>query len=95
MHRHRSRGIRDAKARSSELLRDIRNGKSWTITERGLPVARLVPITMTELSLEQRLSNLEDRGLLAPQKHSSEPLPPSLKLPFGVASRFLQADRGF
>lgn len=37
-------GIFDAKARLSELLHEVEAGESLTLTRRGVPVARLVPI---------------------------------------------------
>jgi len=36
-------GAFDAKAKLSELLREVRNGQRYTITVRGEPVADLVP----------------------------------------------------
>lgn len=36
-------GAFDAKARLSELLRDVQQGGRYTITVRGKPVAELVP----------------------------------------------------
>lgn len=37
-------GSYEAKTRLPELLRQVRKGKSFTITNRGEPVAELVPI---------------------------------------------------
>ncbi|TAL56929.1 type II toxin-antitoxin system Phd/YefM family antitoxin [Pandoraea sp.] len=36
-------GSFDAKARLSELLREVRHGQRYTITSRGQPVADLIP----------------------------------------------------
>jgi prevent-host-death family protein len=36
-------GAFDAKARLSELLRDVKEGHSYTITVRGEPIADLIP----------------------------------------------------
>ena len=36
-------GVRDARNNWSRLLRDVRAGRSYRITDRGLPVADLVP----------------------------------------------------
>lgn len=41
---HTEIGSYEAKTRLSELLRQVRKGKSFTITNRGEPVAELVPI---------------------------------------------------
>ena len=37
-------GIFEAKARLSELLRRAQGGESFRITQRGVPVAELIPI---------------------------------------------------
>lgn len=37
-------GSNEAKSRLPELLRQVQQGKSFTITNRGEPVAELVPI---------------------------------------------------
>lgn len=40
----RSAGIREARQDLSSLLEDVRRGREVVITERGRPVARLVPV---------------------------------------------------
>ncbi len=40
----RSAGIREARQDLTRLLDDVRKGREVVITERGRPVARLVPI---------------------------------------------------
>lgn len=42
--RERRVGIRDLKARLSGYVRDVKNGGTVTITERGRPVGRLIPV---------------------------------------------------
>ncbi len=37
-------GVTAAKARLSELLRDVRRGRVYRITKRGRPIAELSPI---------------------------------------------------
>ena len=54
-------GIRDLKARLSNYILEARAGNVVVITERGRPVARLVPIRAT---VEQRLEELIEAGLL-------------------------------
>lgn len=41
---HSEIGSYEAKTRLPELLRQVRKGKSFTITKRGEPVAELVPV---------------------------------------------------
>ena len=40
----RTAGVREARQNLTGLLDDVRNGREVLITERGRPVARLVPI---------------------------------------------------
>ncbi len=43
-HGMRTAGVREARQDLSSLLDDVRKGREVVITERGRPVARLVPI---------------------------------------------------
>ena len=90
----RTIGVRDAKARLSELLRDAQLGHEWTITERGKPIARIVPIAAAEASLEERLSRLVKSGVIARAQAIESRLPPPLRLAAGLAQRMLDEDRG-
>lgn len=40
----RTAGVREARQDLSSLLDDVRKGREVTITDRGRPVARLVPV---------------------------------------------------
>ena len=42
--------VYEAKTRLSELLAEVEQGEQVTITRRGLPVARLVPVSPTRRS---------------------------------------------
>ena len=64
-------GVRELKARLSEYLRQVKQGRTIIITERGKPVGRLVP---TGQSLEQRLQVMIDAGLA---EWNGKPLPPA------------------
>jgi len=64
-------GVRELKARLSEYLRQVKQGRTVIITERGKPVGRLVP---TGQSLEQRLQVMIDAGLA---EWNGKPLPPA------------------
>jgi prevent-host-death family protein len=86
--------VREAKARLSQLLRDVRRGQEWVITERGSPVARLSPIVGRSLSLAERMRRLEDSGLVEPLRREARVLPPPLPLEEGLAQKWLQEDRG-
>jgi prevent-host-death family protein len=41
----RTAGVREARQDLTALLDDVRRGREVTITDRGRPVARLVPVT--------------------------------------------------
>ena len=90
----RRAGVREAKARLSQLLRDVQRGQEWVITERGSPVARLSPISGRLLPLAERIRRLEDSGLVEPLHHAVGNLPPPLPLKQGLAQKWLQEDRG-
>ena len=85
-------GVRDAKAQLSRLLRDVKRGRTWTITERGVPVARLQPVRESE-TLEQQLKRLEEAGVLVPIAREARPLPRPVVLERGLAQRWLEEDR--
>jgi prevent-host-death family protein len=90
----RRTGVREAKARLSQLLRDVQRGQEWVITERGSPVARLSPIAGSSLSLAERMRRLEDSGLVEPLHGEVRTLPPPLPVEEGLAQKWLQEDRG-
>ncbi len=90
----REAGIREAKARLSELLRDVQLGREWVITERGKPIARLVPAGAPRGPLSERLKRLETLGIVERHTVPAAPLPPPLALAEGLAQRFLDEERG-
>ena len=53
--------IRELKARLSHYLRLTRKGESVVITDRGVPIGRIVPIGQ---DLHQRLAAMQEAGLL-------------------------------
>lgn len=53
------------KSRLSEYLRRVKAGAELTITERGVPVARLVPLDATERRTTRRL-RLSKTGIVRP-----------------------------
>jgi prevent-host-death family protein len=56
--------ISEAKNRLSALLDRVRQGATVVIEDRGVPIARLEPITAAELDPEGRVLRLERQGLL-------------------------------
>lgn len=58
-------GIRELRQHASVHVRSAAAGESLTITDRGVPVARLVPVT----ELEERLHELvKSKGLVPPSR---------------------------
>jgi prevent-host-death family protein len=87
-------GIREAKVSLSKLLKRVVKGHEVIITERGKPVAKIVPIPEDRLSLAERIAKLEEQDLLGPAKKGrAMRLPPPLPAREGVAQEFLQEDR--
>ena len=82
----------DAKARFSEVMRLVREGRTVTITYRGAPVAEIRPIEPRPESVEEHFAELEKRGLLVPSREPRIPLRPGPRTA-GALARFL-AERG-
>jgi prevent-host-death family protein len=70
--------IAELKAQLSRYLRHVRAGEEVLVTERGTPVARLVPIAPGDAKQDE-LADLERRGLI---RRGSGKLPASFwKMP--------------
>lgn len=55
-------GVREFKTRLGRYLRQVRAGRTLTVTDRGVPVATIAPVDMTGQSAEERLSRLRAEG---------------------------------
>lgn len=53
-------GVRELKAHLSSYLERVAGGEAWVVTDRGQPVARLVPVGAEMTTLNQ----LVDAGLV-------------------------------
>lgn len=87
-------GIREAKARLSQLLKIVQKGNEIVLTERGRPVGKIVPLPKEAWSLAARIRDLEDAGVL--ESASARPrqnLPPPIPVRGEVAQRLLREDR--
>ena len=71
-------GIRELRQRASELLRRVEDGESIEITDRGRPVAVLVPLP------EDVLERLRASGDLQEGEGDLADLPQPLELPAGA-----------
>ena len=91
--KRRSYSTYEAKARFSEVLRQVRSGESVFITYRGAEVAEIRPIE-TNQTMEEKLDRLERSGVLTPaSKSASAPtgrLRPVAKRK-GALERFLES----
>lgn len=78
--------IYEAKAKLSELLRKVKKGHESIITERGKPIAKVIPFNQPQ-TFEERIRDMIHRGVIIPRK-SKGPLPDGVSRPGGLA-RFL------
>ena len=79
----------EAKARFSEILRQVREGKIVTVSYRGEPVAEIRSIAPDRETLDQRLDDLTRRGIIVPSGQPREPLRTLERRP-GALRRFLE-----
>ncbi|PWU18117.1 MAG: type II toxin-antitoxin system prevent-host-death family antitoxin [Bdellovibrio sp.] len=79
----------EAKTKLSEILRQVKAGKTVTINQRGVPVAQVVPFKSEEgTSLAQRLDALRNQGLI---REGRQPLSAAKLTPKnGALARFLE-----
>jgi len=77
----------EAKARFSEVLRMVREGKVVYITYHGEPVAEIRPLSGTE-DLPERLRRLEEEGVLQRRAERAGALRAVARRP-GALKRFL------
>ncbi|MCE2541309.1 MAG: type II toxin-antitoxin system prevent-host-death family antitoxin [Acidobacteria bacterium] len=79
----------EAKARFSEVIRQVREGKVVTVSYRGEPVAEIRGIQREPQTFEAHLDELERRGVLV---HSGQPkgTRTGLGRRLGALKRFLE-----
>ncbi len=71
--------IYEAKTQLSKLLKRVKQGSEILITDRGTPIAKLIPHDQTE-SFETRIERLSQHGkILAPRSQN--------KFPKGIARK--------
>ena len=56
--------VSELKASLSRFLAYVKRGEEVVVTERGLPIARLVPLEKTEVDDDARLAALERAGVV-------------------------------
>jgi len=66
--------VSETKAKLSALLARVKAGETVTITERGVPVAQIVPLNGAgEVDWDARVESLVRRGLMTRPKKTLEP----------------------
>ena len=73
-------GVRELKQNASAVLRRVLAGESVEITQRGRPVAMIVPLPREEDIVDRLLA----QGLATPAKGDLSELPPPIELPPGA-----------
>lgn len=87
-------GIRDAKARFSNLVSRVKNGATVEITDRGKKVAQIIPFPSEKLDLDQKLRLLEEKGLISLAKFRGSKKINPIVLPKNISlQKILQQDR--
>jgi len=72
-------GLREANIHFSKYIKLVKKGREIILTERGVPIAAIRPVAQQSDCLENRLSELEERGIL--KRGSGElKLPPPVTL---------------
>ena len=81
-------GIRELRQQASKVVARVAQGESLTVTDRGRPVARLVPL------VESRLDQLVREGMVIPAAAPLSGIPKRLPpLPGPTLSQIIIADR--
>ena len=90
----KSVGIRDAKMHLSKYLKMVQQGAEVTITDRGRPVGKIIPIRTKQMSLKERIKRMEDRGQIEPVTDEGQvKIPPPIPVPDEIAQQILQQER--
>jgi prevent-host-death family protein len=75
----RQAGVHEAKSQLVEMLRDVRIGHEFVITERGEPIARLVPIA-DDTSRDERHPRRDDAIFVERRRVARPPLAASSEI---------------
>lgn len=82
--------VQETKIRLSEVLRLVKTRREVIITERGKPIAKIVPIGVEdEESLEDRVERLRATGQLRPASETPSGHPRRRRPSTGALQRFL------
>ncbi len=81
----------EAKAKFSQLLRQVREGATVLVSYHGEPVAEIRPLKKARSGTEARIAELMARGAILPARNPDAPIVVGKPAP-GALARFL-ADR--
>ena len=81
--------VHEAKAKLSEILRQVKQGRSVTISERGREIARVVPVERPR-DLATRLEHLQRDGVILPPRGATDTIRPIARRR-GAVRRFLES----
>ncbi len=84
--------IYEAKAKFSEVIRRVREGDTVVVSYRGEPVAEIRPLVPVKSPMEERMRDLERRGVLIPSRGPRRGFKSVARRP-GALKRFLE-ERG-
>lgn len=88
----RQYSIYEAKARFSEILRIVKQRRRVIITDRGTPVAEIVPYHSAQPeSMESRIAKLAQIGAVVPSQELFRATP--VRIIPGASARFMARDR--
>ena len=82
----------EAKAKFSEVIRRVRDGETVVVSYRGDPVAEIEPVAPPTSSQEERIKELERRGVLIRSRGPRRGFKSVARRP-GALKRFLE-ERG-
>jgi prevent-host-death family protein len=71
-------GIQELKSHLSSHIREVRKGATLVITDRGKPVARILPIVKPEGTIEEKLHQLVEAGVISWSGRKLSPEAPSV-----------------
>jgi prevent-host-death family protein len=89
----RTTGIRELKSSLREILAQVKAGESFLVTDRGEPIARIVPVEPEE----DRMARLVRSGAIRPPLRPLDELfwtLPRIEDPEGLLVQFVLEERG-
>jgi prevent-host-death family protein len=88
-------GVREARLSLSKLLKQVRKGKRVIITDRGEPIGKIVPIGKEDLSPEDLLKSIEEKGIVQQRDKKRLKIPRPVRISHKIDLQLmLQEDRG-